>query len=71
MLPRIAFAAALAALLLASPAAAQIPLPIPTVALVQGGCFGGGTGVIASMMRWNTSSSEPTPSTTLSWPCCR
>src|SRR5918995_1053557 len=31
MLPRIAFAAALAALLLASPASAQLPLPIPTV----------------------------------------
>src|SRR5918998_641753 len=31
MLPRIAFAAAVAALQLASPAAAQLPLPIPTV----------------------------------------
>ena len=29
------------------------------------------TGAIASMMRVNTSSSEPTPSTTVSWPCWR
>ena len=27
---------------------ASIGLPIPTVALVQGGCFGGGTGIVAA-----------------------